>query len=150
MRRITIWVSVACLFTVFLAGLIYALQETGKVLGTVKVDTTGAIIALVVCGIILVVNFVSRAGAKYSFPVERYIITHGLAPEGVTRLSPGSRETGDFLMVMAAKSEARMCGRELGGDVEITIATEPNIDIEAQFSLEYLRRNSGKHGIEVK
>lgn len=150
MRRISIWVSVAMIVTVSLAVLIYALQETGKALGTVKVDPTIAIVALVICAVILIAQVISRAGAKHSLPVDRYIITNGLAPRGVVRLDPDKRITGDFLMVMAAKSEARSCGRELGGKVEIEIKTEPLLDTEAVFSLEYLRRNSGRNGIEVK
>lgn len=152
--EIKVWLGVTVILAVFWSVLIFALNKASLAINKIEVDTSWtkpyAAIALVICVIILIAQAIARAGVKYTLPVTRYIITDGPAPDGVTRLNPGARETGDFLMVMAAKSEARMCGRELGGDVEITIATEPNIDIEAQFSLEYLRRNSGKHGIEVK
>ena len=152
-KSIAIWGSVSVIYTGTLAAIILILRETGKVLGEVQTSAdvkTAVIIALVVCGIILVAQVVSRAGVKYSFPVERYIITNGLAPRGVTRLNPGSRETGDFLMEMATLSTEHMCGRQLNGNVEIEIKAEPTIDTEARFALEYLRGNNGKYGVTIK
>ena len=151
MRKI--WTAVYLSVTVALAVLVFVLQEADKALGEVEVSggvKTAVIAALVICAIILIAQVISRAGVKYTLPVTRYIITDGPAPDGVKRLIPDARSTGNFIMEMNVLSEQHMYGRQLNGDVEITIIKEPRLDYEAELALQSLRRDAGKFGVSVK
>ena len=151
MRKI--WTAVYLSVTVALAVLVFVLQEADKALGEVEVSggvKTAVIAALVICAIILIAQVVSRAGIKYEFPVERYIITDGIVPPGYTWKNPHSRDTWNWIQEMNVKSEQRMFGREHGAPIEITIKTEPVMDYEPTLALESLRRDAGKFGVTVK